>query len=346
MDLAERFLVTGGAGYVGSHMVDLLVQQGAEVVVLDDLRQGHRAALPPGVDLVVADIADTAALDALLGGHDWHAIIHFAALSLVGESMQQPLRYLRENAGGGFVLVDAAIRHRVPRFVLSSTANLFGEPDQVPIVESAPLRPSSPYGESKLMIERTLHWAGERHGLRSACLRYFNAAGADPAGRIGEDHDPETHLIPLVIDAALGRRGEVTVFGTDYATPDGTCIRDYIHVTDLCAAHLCALQRLDGGSVTYNLGNGQGHSVREVIAAVEAVSGRPVPVRYGERRPGDPAVLIAASDRIKAEAGWRPRYPELLDIVRTAYRWRQAHPGGYGDRSGGLKPTLRSSNPL
>ena len=202
----------------------------------------------------------------------------------------------------------------------------------MPIVETAPLRPSSPYGESKLMIERALHWAGERHGLQSACLRYFNAAGADPDGQIGEDHDPETHLIPLVIDAALGRRGAVTVFGTDYPTPDGTCIRDYVHVNDLCAAICARCKRLAGGSVTYNLGNGHGHSVREVIAAVEAVAGRPVPVCYGERRIGDPAVLIAASDRIKAEAGWTPRYPELLDIVRTAYIWREAHPGGYRDR--------------
>jgi UDP-glucose 4-epimerase len=330
--VADRFLVTGGAGYVGSHMVDLLVAQGAAVTVVDDLRQGHRAALPPGVELVVADVSDTAAIDAVLAGRDWHAIIHFAALSLVGESMQQPMRYLRENACGGFALIDAAIRHGVGRFILSSTANLFGEPDSVPIAEDAPLRPSSPYGESKLMIERALHWAGERHGLRSACLRYFNAAGADPAGRIGEDHNPETHLIPLVIDAALGRRGNITVFGTDYATPDGTCIRDYVHVTDLCDAHLCALSRLDQGSVTYNLGNGQGHSVRQVIAAVEAVSGRPVPVAYGDRRAGDPAVLVAASNRIKAEAGWAPRYADLNDIVRTAYAWRAAHPTGYGDR--------------
>ncbi len=330
--MSGHFLVTGGAGYVGSHMVDLLVGQGAAVTVVDDLRQGHRAALPPGVDLVVADVAESAALDAVMARHPWDAIIHFAALSLVGQSMQQPMRYLRENAGGGFALIDAAIRHQVPRFILSSTANLFGEPETVPIVEDAKLQPSSPYGESKLMIERTLHWAEQCHGLRYACLRYFNAAGADPKGRIGEDHDPETHLIPLVIDAALGRRGEVTVFGTDYPTADGTCIRDYVHVTDLCAAHLCALDRLDGGSVTYNLGNGQGHSVREVITAVEAVSGRRVPVRYGERRLGDPAVLVAASDRIKAEAGWNPRYPDLLDIVRTAYLWREAHPGGYGDR--------------
>ena len=331
--MAERFLVTGGAGYVGSHMVDLLVARGARVTVVDDLRQGHPAALPPGVELVVANVADTAAMTDVMAGRDWHAVIHFAALSLVGESMQQPMRYLRENAAGAFALIDVALRQGVPRFILSSTANLFGEPDAVPIPEGAALRPSSPYGESKLMIERALYWAGERHGLRSACLRYFNAAGADPQGRIGEDHDPETHLIPLVIDAALGRRAAITVFGTDYPTPDGTCIRDYVHVTDLCDAHLRALDRLDQGSVTYNLGNGAGHSVRDVITVVEAVSGLKVPVVFGDRRAGDPAILVAASDRIKAEAGWAPRYAALEDIVRTAFTWRRAHPDGYGDRS-------------
>ena len=330
--MTDRFLVTGGAGFVGSHMVDLLVGRGAAVTVLDDLRQGHRAALPPGVELVVADVSDPAALDATLAGQDWHAIIHFAALSLVGESMLQPMRYLRENAGGGFALIDAAVRHGVPRFILSSTANLFGEPDRVPIDEDATLRPSSPYGESKLMIERALHWASLQHGLRYACLRYFNAAGSDPAGRIGEDHNPESHLIPLLIDAMLGRRGAVTVFGNDYPTPDGTCIRDYIHVTDLCEAHLCALDRLAHGNVVYNLGNGQGHSVKEVIAAVEAVSGRAVPISMGDRRAGDPAMLVAASGRIQREAGWSPRFADLPAIVGTALTWRERHPGGYRDR--------------
>jgi UDP-glucose 4-epimerase len=336
MPSPDRYLVTGGAGFVGSHMVDLLVRTGAQVVVVDNLRQGHRATIPPGVELVVADVADTAAMDAVMAGHDWHAILHFAALSLVGESMQKPMHYLQANAAAGFGLIDLAVRHGIPRFVLSSTANVYGEPESVPIAEDAALRPSSPYGESKLMIERALHWAAARHGLRYASLRYFNAAGADPAGRIGEAHAPETHLIPLVIDAALGRRDALTVFGTDYPTPDGTCIRDYVHVADLCDAHLLALQRLEHGSVTYNLGNGRGHSVREVIAAVEAVTGRSVPVIFGDRRPGDPAVLVAASDRIRRDTGWTPRYHALEDMVRTAYDWRLSHPTGYAAPTAGI----------
>ncbi len=305
--MASRYLVTGGAGYVGSHLVALLVEQGAEVVVLDSLRQGHREAVPDGVRLVVADLADTAAVDETLSAGAWDAVFHFASLSLVGESMREPMRYLLDNAALGIRLVDACIRHGVPRFVLSSTANLFGLPDSVPIDEDARM-----------------------HGLRSACLRYFNAAGADPRGILGEDHDPETHLIPLVIDAALERRPPLTVFGTDYDTPDGTCIRDYVHVTDLGHAHLCALRQLDHGSVTYNLGNGQGHSVREVIASVKRVLGRPVPAVFGDRRAGDPPVLVAASGRIKQEAGWAPQFADLDSIVGTAARWRIAHPNGYG----------------
>ena len=325
-----RFFVTGGAGYVGSHLVALLAAQGAEVVVFDSLRQGHRAAVPAGARLVVADLADAGALDATLADGPYDAVFHFAALSLVGESMAQPMRYLLDNAALGIRLIDACIRHGVPRFILSSTANLFGLPDSVPIAEDARIAPASPYGESKLMIERALFWADQLHGLRSACLRYFNAAGADPAGLLGEDHDPETHLIPLVIDAALGRRPPLTVFGTDYPTLDGTCIRDYVHVTDLGHAHLCALRQLDRRSVTYNLGNGQGHSVREVIASVERVLGRPVPAVFGDRRAGDPPVLVASSERIKHEAGWSPQFADLDSIVGTAARWRVAHPSGYG----------------
>ncbi|MGA3399200.1 MAG: UDP-glucose 4-epimerase GalE [Acetobacteraceae bacterium] len=337
--MPRRFLVTGGAGYVGSHLVAALLERGDDVVVLDNLRTGHRAAVLPGARLAAADLADPAAVDAVLADGRWDAVFHFAALSLVGESMRQPFRYLAENGINGIRLIEACVRHGVGRFVLSSTANLFGEPEQIPLPETARIDPGSPYGESKWIIERALLWADRVHGLRSACLRYFNAAGADPAGRLGEDHDPETHLIPLVIDAALGRRPGVDVFGADYATRDGTCIRDYVHVTDLAAAHLLALDRLDDGSVTWNLGNGEGHSVLEVIRAVERVAGRPVPHRLGQRRPGDPAVLVAGSARAM-QAGWKPKVAGLDEIVRTALAWREAHPEGYGAKE--ASPALRA----
>ncbi len=326
-----RFLVTGGAGFVGSHVVLALFERGARVVVFDDLRQGHPAALPRGVRLVERDLADIEALDAVLAEGEWAGVLHFAALSLVGESMAQPFRYLLENGVNGIRLIEACVRHRVPRLVLSSTANLFGDPETVPIPEEARLDPGSPYGESKWMIERALVWAERIHGLRSACLRYFNAAGADPEGRIGEDHRPETHLIPLAIDAALGRREALQVFGADYPTADGTCIRDYVHVSDLADAHLRALERLDGGSATYNLGNGAGYSVMDVIRSVERIGGRAVPYAIAPRRGGDPAVLVASAERIRRETGWQPRFERLDDIVRTAFTWREAHPAGYGD---------------
>jgi len=321
-----RALVTGGAGYVGSHLVMLLADQGHSVTVLDDLRQGHRAALPPDVRLVVDSIGNPTVEPLLAEG--WDAVFHFAALSLVGESMAEPMRYFLENAGAGLRLIDGCVRHGVKRFVLSSTANVFGEPARVPIDEDAALAPSSPYGESKLILERALFWA-QCQGLQSACLRYFNAAGADPAGHLGEDHRPETHLIPLVIDAALGRRGPLDVYGTDYPTPDGTCIRDYVHVSDLAAAHLAVLDRMGDGQAIYNVGTGQGHSVRAVIAAVEQVLGRPVPVQMRDRRAGDPAVLVAGAGRLRAETGWTPRYPHLLEIVQHAAAWRVVHPHGY-----------------
>jgi len=327
--MAQRILVTGGAGFVGSHVVAALLDRGDAVTVFDDLSTGHRAAVLPGARLIVADLADQAAVDAALGDGRWDAVFHFAALSLVGASMQAPLHYLATNIGNGLRLIDACIRHGVPRFVLSSTAALFGAASGRPISEDAEVVPGSPYGESKWALERALLWADRIHGLRSAALRYFNAAGADPAGRLGEDHRPETHLIPLVIDAALGRRDAITIFGTDYGTPDGTCIRDYVHVTDLADAHLCALDRLAEGSVVYNLGNGTGHSVQDVIRAVERVGGRPVPALSAGRRPGDPAVLIAASDRIGRETGWAPRFGSLDAIVETALAWRSAHPDGY-----------------
>ena len=326
-----RYLVTGGAGYVGSHLVLALLDAGHQVTVYDNLRQGHRAAVPPAADLIEADLANTRRLDLVLADGPWDAVFHFAALSLVGESMAKPFLYLVENAAVGIRLIEACVHHGVKKFVLSSTANLFANPKRIPIDETETIDPGSPYGESKYMLERALHWAAEIHGLRYAALRYFNAAGADPAGRAGEDHTPETHLIPLVIDAALGRRPEIAVFGNDYPTPDGTCIRDYIHVTDLADAHLRALDRLDSQSVTYNLGNGAGHSVLEVIRAVGRVSGRQVPTRIAPRRLGDPAVLVAASNKLREETGWDPRYADLDEIVRTALAWREAHPQGYTD---------------
>lgn len=324
-----RFLVTGGAGYVGSHLAAELCDRGAEVVVLDHLGSGHREAVPASARLIIADLGDADALAAAFAHGPFDAVFHFAARSLVGESMQVPLRYLRENVGHGLALIEAAIGHGVRRLVLSSTANVFGEATEIPITEAAPLQPSSPYGESKLMLERALFWADQAHGLKSACLRYFNAAGADPAGRLGEDHRPETHLIPLAIDAALGTGPELTIFGTDHPTPDGTCIRDYVHVSDLAGAHLAALARLERGSLAYNLGTGTGHSVRAVIAAVERVSGLKVPAREGPRRAGDPPALVASAARIQRETPWRPRFPDLEDIVRTAFAWRRDHPHGY-----------------
>jgi UDP-glucose 4-epimerase len=257
-------------------------------------------------------------------------VFHFASLSQVGESMRMPMRYLLDNAANGIRLIDACVRFGVNRFVLSSTAALFNVDGDAPIPEDAPIDPQSAYGDSKWMIERALRWAHEVHGLRHACLRYFNAAGADPSGRLGEDHRPESHLIPLVIDAALRRRAALDVFGDDYRTPDGTCIRDYVHVSDLATAHLLALEALKDGPVVWNLGNGAGHSVRQVIAAVERVSGLSVPYRIVARRAGDAAVLVASSARAQ-QAGWRPVHGDLDDIVSTAFAWRQSHPNGYGD---------------
>jgi UDP-glucose 4-epimerase len=325
-----RVLVTGGAGFVGSHAVLALVDAGREAIIFDDLSQGHRGAVPPGVPLVAASLADAAAIESAFADHGpFDAVMHFAALSLVGESMQRPMRYLGENVANGTRLIDACLRHGVKKFVLSSTANLFGASARVPIDEDQPIEPGSPYGESKFMLERALLWAERTHGMRHACLRYFNAAGADALGRAGEHHDPETHLIPLVIDAALGRRPPLTVFGDDYPTEDGTCIRDYIHVADLADAHLRALDVLQTRSVTYNLGNGAGYSVRQVIATAETVLGRKVPHSIGPRRAGDPATLVAASGRLRAETGWTPNFPDLADIIRTAADWRLRHPHGY-----------------
>ena len=328
--MKQRFLVTGGAGYVGSHLVAALLDRGDAVTVIDNLRTGHTAAVPKDATLVTADLADGNTLDNVLANGPWDAVFHFASLSQVGESMRMPMRYLLDNAANGIRLIDACVRHGVGRFVLSSTAALFNVDGDAPIPEEAPIDPQSAYGDSKWMIERALRWAHQVHGLRYACLRYFNAAGADPAGRLGEDHRPESHLIPLVIDAALGRRAALDVFGDDYKTLDGTCIRDYVHVSDLATAHLLALEAMADGPVVWNLGNGAGHSVRQVISAVERVAGLTVPYRIVARRAGDAAVLVASSTRAQ-QAGWRPAHGDLDDIVATAFAWRQSHPSGYGD---------------
>jgi UDP-glucose 4-epimerase len=329
----QRFLVTGGAGFVGSHVVAALLERDADVVVFDNLSMGHRAAVLPGARLIVGDLADPAALEAAVGAGPWDAVFHFAALSLVGESVRLPFKYLLENGVNGIRLIEACVRHKVPRFVLSSTANLFGSADRMPIDETMRIDPASPYGESKFIIERALHWAGEIHGLRSACLRYFNAAGADPAGRLGEDHDPETHLIPLAIDAVLGRRPPLAIFGADYDTPDGTCIRDYVHVTDLADAHIRVLPQLDHRSLRYNLGTGRGYSVKEITEAVGRIAGRPVPSVMGPRRMGDAPVLIAGAETLRSDTGWAPRYTDVEEVVATAFRWREANPGGYASET-------------
>ncbi|HEX8243240.1 MAG TPA: UDP-glucose 4-epimerase GalE, partial [Longimicrobium sp.] len=303
---------------------------GHQVLIVDDLSQGHRSALDPRAEFAEADLGDRNPLFRLVGGFRPEGVLHFASRTLVGESMEAPFRYLGDNVVHGLNLLEAAAEHGVRRFILSSTANLFGLPDQVPIPEDAPIRPGSPYGESKFMLERILHWMDDRFGMRYAALRYFNAAGA-ASPDLGEDHDPETHLIPIVLQVALGQRESVTIYGDDYPTPDGTCVRDYVHVSDLADAHVRALEALDRGSRRYNLGNGRGYSVREVIETARAVTGHAIPAVVGPRRPGDPAVLVAGSDRIRRELGWAPRHADLRSIIESAWEWHRTHPRGYGD---------------
>ena len=330
-----RILVTGGAGYVGSVTVDTLVAAGHEVTVLDDLSTGHRAAVADGARLVVGTYVDAVATEDLLRADRIEAILHCAARSLVGESVVDPARYYHENVTGGIALLDAARAAGVGRIVVSSTAAVYGAPDASPIDEEAPLRPVNPYGESKRTLEGALRWYGEAYGLRSVALRYFNVAGA--SGRRGEVHDPETHLIPSVLAAAAGDGPGVTIFGADYPTPDGTCVRDYIHVADLADAHLAALEATAAGdrrtdrALACNLGTMSGFSVRQVLAAAEAVVGRPIPVRVGERRAGDPALLVASAARAGEVLGWVPRQSTLEAMIGSAWRWRVDHPNGYLD---------------
>lgn len=325
-----KVLVTGGAGYIGSVVTSQLVKAGDTVVVLDNLYQGHRAAVHPEAHFVEGDLADKGLLDRVMAQHQPEAIMHFASHTLVGESVEKPFLYLGDNVQNGLNLLQAAVDHGVQRFILSSTANLFDDPESMPISEKERIVPGSPYGESKFILERLLHWMDRIYSLRYAALRYFNACGA-ASPDLGEDHDPETHLIPLVLQVALDQREKIVIFGDDYDTPDGTCIRDYIHVLDLAQAHILALRALAQGSRTYNLGNGRGFSVKEVVETARQVTGHPIPAEIGPRRPGDPDILIAGSESIKRDLGWHPQYPDLVEIIDSAWQWHQKHPHGYGD---------------
>ena len=321
-------LVTGGAGYIGSVTVERLVVEGRRVVVLDDLSKGHREAVMPGVPLLQGDVGDVEVVKGIVAEHGVDSVIHFAAKSLVAESMERPGEYYDANVVRGARLLDALVDRGVTKFVFSSSAGVYGEPESIPISEGHRTRPVNVYGETKLAFERILELYGERAGLRSISLRYFNAAGASE--RFGEDHDPETHLIPIALEVAQGKRDELTVFGDDYDTPDGTCIRDYIDVRDLADAHILALEALDAGrSGVYNLGNGEGWSVLNVLDAVEHVTGKRVRRAVGARREGDPARLVASSSKAEKELGWKPCHPDLADMVGTAWQWMRRNPHGY-----------------
>jgi UDP-glucose 4-epimerase len=322
-----HILVTGGAGYIGSIVTEHLIKAGDTVVVLDNLSQGHRDAVHPQATFVEGNVGDRALLDDILRDQPIDGVMHFASYTLVGESMQEPFLYLRDNVVNGLTLLQAMVDHGVKRFILSSTANLFDQPQRIPIAEDEQLVPGSPYGESKYALERALYWLDRIHGLHYAALRYFNAAGATVER--GEDHHPETHLIPLVLQVALGKREKIFIFGDDYPTRDGTCVRDYIHVSDLASAHILALRSLDQGSRVYNLGNGEGFTVKEVIQVAREVTGQPIPAEVGARRAGDPAVLVASSERIRQELGWQPRLTGLEPIVASAWAWHRKHPEGY-----------------
>jgi UDP-glucose-4-epimerase GalE len=323
-------LVTGGAGYIGSHAVKLLRSRGETVIVYDNFSQGHRQAAAHASAIVEGDVHDTARLVSALKTHAVDAVMHFAASLSVGDSVKDPVGYYRNNVVGALSVLEAMVSTGVTHLVFSSTCAIFGLPETTPIHENLPKRPINTYGETKLAIEHALPHYEKAYGLRAMALRYFNAAGADPDGELGEDHDPEIHVIPRALDAAMGR-GSFHVFGDDYPTPDGTCLRDYIHVNDLASAHALAVDALrsGAGSNAYNLGNGRPTSVREVIKSVERVTGRSVPFQLGPRREGDPAVLFASSDRIKRDLGWRPQYEDVDLIVETAWKWREAHPRGY-----------------
>lgn len=326
----STILVCGGAGYIGSHMVAELLENNHEVVVLDSLVKGHKEALLGG-KLYVGDLRDRKILDKVFTENKIDAVIDFAAFSLVGESMTEPLKYFNNNVYGTISLLEAMRDYNVKYIVFSSTAATYGEPEVVPITENSKTIPTNAYGESKLLVEKILRWCDHAYGIKYTTLRYFNAAGAHISGKIGEDHSPETHLIPIILDVALGNREKIMMFGDDYDTKDGTCVRDYIHVSDLASAHSLALKRLmnGGDSAIYNLGNGTGFTVKEMVEIARKVTGHPIPAEVAERRAGDPAVLIASSKKAMDELGWKPKYADVETIISTAWNWHKNHPNGY-----------------
>ena len=326
-------LVCGGAGYIGSHAVHQLIEKGEEVVIVDNLQTGHRGAIHARAKFYEGDIRDCAVLDAIFTENEIEAVIHFAANSLVGESMEKPLLYFNNNVYGMQVLLEAMVRHGVDKIVFSSTAAVYGEPKRVPILEDDATEPTNTYGETKLTMEKMMKWVSRADGVRYVSLRYFNAAGALSDGSIGEDHKTETHLIPLILQVPNGKRAHITIYGDDYKTPDGTCLRDYIHVVDLADAHVLALEylRKGGESDIFNLGNGQGFSVKEMIAAAEKATGKKIAAEIGARRAGDPAQLIASSDKARRILSWQPRFTDVEEIIATAWKWHEKHPAGYGE---------------
>jgi len=326
-------LICGGAGYIGSHTVEELISKGEKVIVVDNLQKGHKGAVNPKAKLYVGDIRDEAFLDQVFKENTIEAVIDFAAESLVGESVIDPLKYYHNNVYGTVTLLKKMHEYNVKKIVFSSTAATYGEPENIPILESDKTLPTNPYGDTKLAVEKMLKWCDNAYGIKYVVLRYFNAAGAHKSGKIGEDHKPESHLIPIILQVALGKRDKIMIFGDDYPTEDGSCIRDYIHVTDLADAHILAVEKLrkDNTSAIYNLGNGKGFSVKEVIEVARKVTGHEIPAEVAPRRAGDPAVLIASSDKIIKELGWNPKYTSLEEIIQSAWDWHRTHPDGYQD---------------
>ncbi len=326
-------LVCGGAGYIGSHVTKLLLEKGREVIVLDNLQTGHVDAVDVRAKLVLGDLRDDEFMKNVFKNNSIDGVIHFAADSLVGESCVEPLKYYENNVSGAISLLKHMKDNNVSRIVFSSTAATYGEPENVPILETDKTIPTNPYGETKLAVEKMLKWSEEAYGIKYTTLRYFNVAGAYATGEIGEDHTVETHLIPIILQVALGKREKISIYGDDYATEDGTCIRDYVHVMDLADAHIKALERLEkgGASTVYNLGNGEGFSVKEVIESVRKVTKHPIPAEVSPRRAGDPARLIASSEKAMKELNWKPKYDTIEKIIETAWKWHSTHPDGYGD---------------